>query len=200
VSIEEDFPVGTQVRRKKSNTNNPQYAVGSQPFEVFGHRKTEYGEYVSDEYSQWHSPDMIEKVPEPGSTYPVDLGPLSKVAYIGLTEVREKEKEAAAEETFTGGRYNHGTVPLDPGAFAAAEEFAANTVKFLNAEIQNHVDPEHYKFGTAQVIDITRHLPFPEGNVIKYVARAGRKGDRLQDLYKAKQYLDWAIEDAEAEK
>lgn len=60
---------------------------------------------------------------------------------------------------------------------------------------QDAVDPGHYKFpGGAEVIDITRHLGFLEGNVIKYVARAGRKSDRLSDLLKARRYLDWAIE------
>lgn len=58
------------------------------------------------------------------------------------------------------------------------------------------VDPGHYQFGTTQVIDLTRHLGFLEGNVVKYVARAGRKGDRLEDLLKAERYLGWAIEDA----
>lgn len=31
------------------------------------------------------------------------------------------------------------------------------------------------------------------GNVIKYIARAGRKGDMLEDLKKARQCLDWEI-------
>lgn len=60
------------------------------------------------------------------------------------------------------------------------------------------VDPDHYKFpGGAEVIDLTRHLPFCEGNVVKYVARAGRKTEnRVEDLLKAQQYLQWAIENA----
>lgn len=63
---------------------------------------------------------------------------------------------------------------------------------------ESATDPGHYKFpGNVQVIDITRHLGFLEGNVIKYVARAGRKGDRREDLLKAKQYLDWALEGCE---
>lgn len=58
------------------------------------------------------------------------------------------------------------------------------------------VNPQHYQFpGGVQVIDITKHLDFLTGNVVKYVARAGRKGERLEDLLKAKQYLDWAIEE-----
>lgn len=57
------------------------------------------------------------------------------------------------------------------------------------------VDPGHYKFpGGVQVIDLTRHMGFLLGNVVKYCARASRKNG-LEDLLKARQYLDWAIED-----
>lgn len=60
------------------------------------------------------------------------------------------------------------------------------------------VNPSHYVFpGNVQVIDITRHLGFLEGNAVKYLCRAGRKGDRLEDLKKARKYLDYAIEDLE---
>lgn len=60
------------------------------------------------------------------------------------------------------------------------------------------VNPEHYSYpGGLQVIDLTRHMDFLLGNVVKYVARAGRKGNRLEDLQKAAQYLAWAIEDEE---
>lgn len=37
-------------------------------------------------------------------------------------------------------------------------------------------------------------------NAIKYLARAGKKGDKLEDLKKAKWYLDKRIELMEAEK
>lgn len=60
---------------------------------------------------------------------------------------------------------------------------------------QERVNPSHYDFpGGVQVIDITKHLDFLSGNVVKYVSRAGRKGDRLTDLLKAEKYLRWAIE------
>lgn len=61
-------------------------------------------------------------------------------------------------------------------------------------------EPGHYKFPNgAEVIDITRHLPFCEGNAVKYLTRAGRKAgnSRLQDLRKAEKYVKWAIENAE---
>lgn len=58
----------------------------------------------------------------------------------------------------------------------------------------NH--PEHYIFPNgAEVINITEHLTFNLGNVVKYVARAGRKASsaQLEDLEKAKWYLEREI-------
>lgn len=63
-------------------------------------------------------------------------------------------------------------------------------------------NPGHYQFpGGVQTLDLTRHLPFSEGNVVKYVTRAGRKdpAKRLEDLHKARFYLNVAIEEAERE-
>lgn len=55
----------------------------------------------------------------------------------------------------------------------------------------NH--PPHYKgfSNGAEVIDITENLNFNLGNVVKYVARAGRKtDDPVEDLRKAQWYLN----------
>lgn len=54
--------------------------------------------------------------------------------------------------------------------------------------------PSHYADGWsngAEVWDITEHLNFNRGNVVKYVARAGRKdaAKELEDLEKAAEYL-----------
>lgn len=60
----------------------------------------------------------------------------------------------------------------------------------------NH--PDHYVgfSNGAEVIDITENLSFNLGNVVKYVARAGRKDPAklLEDLRKAQFYLDREIE------
>ena len=50
----------------------------------------------------------------------------------------------------------------------------------------------HYEAtGDYDVIDFCQHykLSFNRGNVVKYIARAGKKDDELQDLYKAKDYI-----------
>lgn len=60
--------------------------------------------------------------------------------------------------------------------------------------------PQHYNTGAIEVIDAIEdwQLGFCEGNVVKYVARAKHRGRRLQDLQKARWYLDRLIAELEA--
>ena len=55
--------------------------------------------------------------------------------------------------------------------------------------------PPHYQLGDREVIEITEHLDFLSGNVVKYVCRAGRKegSSSLEDYLKARWYLDRLI-------
>lgn len=61
--------------------------------------------------------------------------------------------------------------------------------------------PAHYCFRKYEPLKVIQdwELSFCLGNVIKYLARAGRKdgNSKLQDLLKAKQYLEFDIEDLE---
>lgn len=59
----------------------------------------------------------------------------------------------------------------------------------------NH--PDHYNVGSIEVIDIIDDwkLGFYEGNIVKYTMRAKYKGKQLQDLEKAKWYLDRLIKE-----
>ena len=58
--------------------------------------------------------------------------------------------------------------------------------------------PEYYQTSAGleaiDVIDSFFHDSFHLGNVFKYIARAGKKGDRLEDLQKAAWYLWREIE------
>jgi len=56
--------------------------------------------------------------------------------------------------------------------------------------------PPHYTSGKIEVWDYIadQQLDYFRGNVVKYVSRAGRKGDYIQDLLKARAYLDKAID------
>lgn len=65
---------------------------------------------------------------------------------------------------------------------------------------QSKVDhPPHYNVGKIEVIDAIEdwQLGFHEGNVVKYVARAPHKGSQLEDLKKARWYLDRRIQQME---
>jgi hypothetical protein len=51
--------------------------------------------------------------------------------------------------------------------------------------------PGHYTWlGGIEVIDITEHFSFTMGNVLKYVMRADHKGKPVEDLLKARYYLN----------
>ena len=64
--------------------------------------------------------------------------------------------------------------------------------------MSDKINPDHYRFPNGiQVIDLIKYLPCCEANVVKYVARAGRKDGEacIDDLLKAKRYLDILIAD-----
>lgn len=55
--------------------------------------------------------------------------------------------------------------------------------------------PEHYRQGSIECIDVIEDwdLNFHLGNVIKYICRSGFKDKRIDDLLKARWYLDREI-------
>lgn len=57
----------------------------------------------------------------------------------------------------------------------------------------NH--PKHYTEHPSGVecIEITEHMNFNVGNAIKYLWRAGLKGEQVEDLRKARWYIDREI-------
>lgn len=60
--------------------------------------------------------------------------------------------------------------------------------------------PNHYNSHPSgvEVIEITKHMNFCLGNVVKYVLRCDHKGKAIEDLKKARQYLDIEIAMREA--
>lgn len=59
--------------------------------------------------------------------------------------------------------------------------------------------PSHYTSHPSgiETIQITKHESFLRGNILKYVLRAPYKNREVEDLRKARQYLDWEIARAE---
>ena len=62
--------------------------------------------------------------------------------------------------------------------------------------------PPHYKKHPSGVecITVTEHFNFCRGNAIKYIWRSGEKGSEIEDLKKARWYLDREIERLEGGK
>lgn len=75
-----------------------------------------------------------------------------------------------------------------------------NPKRYIEDERVNH--PEHYTKGGIEVHDFISawRMDFDAGNVIKYVTRAPYKNNKLEDLKKARWYLNKLIEEAEEEK
>jgi hypothetical protein len=97
--------------------------------------------------------------------------------------------------------FTHGGIPSMPGRVICDEssEFVTKPRGFVSTDMVRH--PPHYTSHPSGVecIQITRHMNFCCGNVIKYLWRLGLKdaaieGKTLQDLEKARQYLDFEIE------
>jgi hypothetical protein len=83
---------------------------------------------------------------------------------------------------------SHPDCPVPAPGIAASARQAATT--------SDHVDhPLHYNAHPSGVecITITEHMGFNLGNAIKYIWRADLKGDAIEDLRKARWYLDREI-------
>lgn len=74
-------------------------------------------------------------------------------------------------------------------------------MKYNSEDNVNH--PSHYAEGRKyEPIDVIEDwgLDFSLGNAVKYISRAGRKSDELEDLKKARWYLDYKISRLEGER
>ena len=62
--------------------------------------------------------------------------------------------------------------------------------------LKEQVGGDHYSKLAIQPVEYinANHLTYLQGNVIKYVTRFKNKGTPLQDLQKAKHYIDMLIE------
>lgn len=61
--------------------------------------------------------------------------------------------------------------------------------------------PKHYTSHPSGIecIDVTEHFNFNKGNALKYIWRAGDKGNEIQDLQKAVWYLNREIDKLQRE-
>jgi hypothetical protein len=90
------------------------------------------------------------------------------------------------------------TENLKPEVQGELDFYERGAAKFekIKEDMVNH--PPHYKVGGIEVIDFieAKGFGYNLGNVVKYIARAGKKGSALEDLQKARWYLNREIEGA----
>jgi len=86
---------------------------------------------------------------------------------------------------------------LEGRAQPKKEDWKTLSITSTNAPIQGELfdavnHPAHYKVGGIETIDFieAKKLNYNIGNVVKYLTRADHKGNRKQDLEKAKWYLE----------
>jgi len=81
---------------------------------------------------------------------------------------------------------------------APVKEEGAPTPFMPTPDLVNH--PDHYTMGGIETIDFieAKQLNYHLGNVVKYITRAGHKGNQLQDLQKALWYLEREIKNVQA--
>lgn len=81
-------------------------------------------------------------------------------------------------------------------------EYVAYSEKTKQDVTKENVEhPSHYNAHNIEVIDFIQdwELNFCLGNVIKYVCRSPYKGTQIEDLKKAREYLDFEIKRLEKE-
>ncbi len=80
---------------------------------------------------------------------------------------------------------------------AALRESTTETVRTFFKDLKDNVNqPAHYKQHPSglEAIQVTEHFNFNRGNAIKYIWRAEYKGSELEDLKKARFYIDREIQ------
>lgn len=85
---------------------------------------------------------------------------------------------------------------LNP-ALCAVWRFRSGVLCFcMNDPVNN---PNHYTSNPSGIecIDVVEHMDFLTGNIFKYLWRCDIKGNKLQDMKKARWYLDRAIRNEE---
>jgi hypothetical protein len=87
-------------------------------------------------------------------------------------------------------------IPPNPrliGSVARPKARLATSEDFAKPDLINH--PPHYTQGGVETIDFieAKKLGYNLGNVVKYITRADHKGSRIEDLRKAKWYLEREI-------
>ena len=107
---------------------------------------------------------------------------------IVLRNYKAKKKKSKIVKAVTEVKQAMDAIEKKPTKLIIQPQFAKAALDLIN-------NPPHYRVGGVETIDFieAKDLNYRLGNVVKYVSRAGKKGDPLQDLEKAAWYLQREI-------
>lgn len=150
---------------------------------------------------------QLRKAAMHGALYsgmPMSEGRLLDIAY----SIKRQTEEAKAREALMS-KEGIETVRWEPKAGSQQSNFTTKDARPLNPDEMfvkspldsNPINPLHYQRHPSGVecIVITEHFNFNRGNAIKYIWRADEKGSVLENLRKARWYLDREIQRLEKE-
>jgi hypothetical protein len=122
------------------------------------------------------------------------VGGTIQQAHVMLNTQRKKLNILKKRDGTFGKKYRmQSSVPRESGSVDNPSIVEVHYPITMESDPVNH--PEHYKVGGIETIDFieAKQLNYNLGNVVKYVTRADHKGNRLEDLEKARWYLDREI-------
>jgi hypothetical protein len=102
---------------------------------------------------------------------------------------------------------NAGITPIKYPSELTKDEVEAHVKEHMKKHMKEHIElhkeatkdmvnnPPHYTQGGIETIDFieAKALSYNLGNVVKYITRADHKGNKVEDLMKARWYLDREI-------
>ena len=108
-------------------------------------------------------------------------------------ERSDDPKTIAAEDKYIGAVESLYKKPTRLLESVREMKTALDALDKIKSDPVNH--PPHYKAGGVETIDFieAKDLNYRLGNVVKYVTRAEKKGNPIEDLKKARWYLDREI-------
>jgi hypothetical protein len=111
-----------------------------------------------------------------------ELGTNIDIVYYARGTMRKKKPKSKQLE-----------LPLEVRRERAKIRLQSNIDRQPEADMVN--SPPHYTAGGVETIDFieAKNLNYNLGNAVKYITRAGLKGNRTEDLQKAKWYIEREI-------
>ena len=139
--------------------------------------------------------NLLRKDPNTKATEVVEaVGGTTQQAHVMLNTQRKNLNILKKRDGTFGKKYRmQSSEPAPAGSINNPSIVEVHYPITMEADPVNH--PTHYKVGGIETIDFieAKNLNYNLGNAVKYITRADHKGNRVQDLEKARWYIEREI-------